>query len=376
MRTNKNGFSKLIFIRICCFFLVFLFMNSCRFCRSVSAEEKRHKIGVFGYTENKSDPLYKLYHNLQYAESVLPIEIVSGKAHSSEVENVKYLISQDVDGLILYIADENMLPTVCGLCEEAKVFWGIYLWQIQNEDIRSLCESSEYYIGNTFEQEEIIGYDMIKKAHELGYRKIALISEEKWNVTCAQREKGILDAMQELNGIEIVTTVRSIREKKDAMGITDKLVTAYPDLDCILIAGTKGTEIPEGIIAQIQECGKEDQIRLMSIDLPVDLQECFSSGILTVAYGLPSLSLDPVFLFYDLLNYVEGTPLSEEPTSYYLNGLMVDNKERAEELADFLDNPDQLFFDPGQISALRRKETPSLDEKEFQKFIIEYIEAL
>ena len=106
------------------------------------------------------------------------------------------------------------------------------------------------------------------------------------------------------------------------------------------------------------------------------MRECFGSGVLAAAYGLPALSLDPLFLFFDLYNFIEGYPLTGGPQSYYLHAILVDNIERAEALGDFIQAPDFRFLTKEQIHSLRKKENPSLDGERFQKFITDYIDSL
>ena len=81
-------------------------------------------------------------------------------------------------------------------------------------------------------------------------------------------------------------------------------------------------------------------------------------------------------MFFDLFNYIEGYPLTDGHQSYYLHAVPVDNKERAEALSDFIQNPDYHFLTKEQILSLRKKENPSLDGERFQKFISDYIDSL
>ncbi len=344
------------------------------YAREAKSEESIFRIGIVGISSTE-DTFSQLYFNLHFAETILPVTILEGRWDIPETESVRELIGQEIDGLMLFTSDEKILPTVCGICEEAKVHWGVFLWQIQDDDIRSLCESSEYYIGNTGEMEEQTGSEALRKAYDMGFRKTVLFSEERWNVTCMQREKGISDALKDCPGMEILHTVRAIQGWQDAETLTETLIAAYPEMDSILIAGTKGSNVPDGVIAGIRNAEKEKNIRLFSIDLPINVEECFSTGILAAAYGLPSLSLDPLFLFYALLNHVEGNPLSEQPQSYFLKGVLVDHTGQREKLVSFLSDPKQLLLDEDQIHVLCKKENPSLDEKGFQQFITEYLDS-
>ena len=132
--------------------------------RTPVKESVTYRIGIAGVT-HEYEPFGQLYNNLQATQEFLPFEIVEGSSDMSAADSVRNLIGQDIDGLMLFVSDENVLPTICGLCEEAKMPWGIFLWQIQDEDIRSLCESSPWYIGNTGEREEETGAEMIRRAY-------------------------------------------------------------------------------------------------------------------------------------------------------------------------------------------------------------------
>lgn len=93
---------------------------------------------------------------------------------NSQFTILNIFFPMDVDGILFAPTTNQVLPAICRMCEEAKVYWGIYLRSITDKEIEDFCKSSPYYIGNTYENEEDWAYQLAQSVLKKGYRKFAV----------------------------------------------------------------------------------------------------------------------------------------------------------------------------------------------------------
>lgn len=319
-----------------------------------------------------------LYTNMEILSELSSVEIAWNQSEdrNSTADSILYYVQEEIekgtDGILICPPNDQVLPMICRMCEEANVYWGIYFRSIMDENIRAVCEASPYYIGNAYEDEETNAYLLTKKMLEQGYRKIALLSEAKWDTTCTAREKGINRALEETDGAEIVVEARDIRSEEDAAAMTRSILDAYPEVDCVYLAGSTIRKAPEIILDTILEERKDGSVGLVTIDFSQSLTEDFESGVLKAAFGVPQFSIDAYYMAVSMINTLKGFPLSEDAESYCVPGLLVESKEQAEEIADATENPDHLFFAEEEVETLLFKwNNPALNAEEFQRIIEE-----
>ena len=96
----------------------------------------------------------KHLEKLANVEFVRADKLNSGTTKEQSIYNVENLLSKNVDGILFSPTSDQVLPAICRMCEDAEVYWGIYLRSITNKDIEAFCKASPYYIGNTYENEE------------------------------------------------------------------------------------------------------------------------------------------------------------------------------------------------------------------------------
>ncbi|WP_373212699.1 sugar ABC transporter substrate-binding protein [Ruminococcus sp. 5_1_39BFAA] len=317
-----------------------------------------------------------LNENLKHLETLANIEIVrtdganSGTSNEQSIYNVENLIEKNVDGILFAPTTDRLLPAICRMCEEEKIYWGIYMRSILDKDIEAFCKASPYYIGNTYENEEQGAYELAKSVLEKGYRKFALLSESRSDNTCRQREEGFQKALMEYPDAEIVAEARNMRSFSDIEENTQSIIQAYPDLDCIFLVGTKTVGGSEYLLKTIQAVRSTSRISLIAFDFSGHLTEDFQTGILKSAYGTMQLSMDPYYLAIKMINTLKGFPLEERSTSHYIEGVLITSEEQARELSPVIEDRSLLFFSDDFVeNTLFKWNNPSLDEEAFQQII-------
>jgi len=282
-------------------------------------------------------------------------------------------IAAGVEGLIVTPPTDSVLPTICTLCEEAGVYWGISLRSIADEEIKAIVEASPYYVGNCYEDEEETGYKAGKWMGEQGYKKIALISQAKGDTTCDAREVGLARACEEY-GIEIVAESRGFTQASDATSATESFLSANQELDAIFYAGTAATRAHEATVKAIQDAGREE-VKLVTIDFPEEMGRNFESGIQVYAIGLPSIPYDCLITIIKVINAIAGTPINDDgsPSSSTMSMLEITSVEDAFAYNDALYAEGYTFYDEEIITQyLFKWNNPDLNQESLQAIIDEF----
>lgn len=276
-----------------------------------------------------------------------------------------------VDGLLVCPPTDSILPTVAQLCEEAGVYWGIYLRSITDPEIKEMVESSPYYIGNCYEDEVAAGYEAGKFMGEQGYEKVAIFSQPKGDTTTDTREAGLAEACEEY-GIEIVGESRGPAQASDIVSATESFLAANEDLDAIFCVGMGIPGGHEQIVETIQKAGRD--VKFVTIDFPEKMVEDFESGTLVYAYGQVNLMFDTFIEITKLVNAVQGYPLEEDrPTSNYMNMVTLTSTEAAKEFSEVAGNPEYIFFTDDQLeNELLKWNNPDLNEATLQEIVNNY----
>lgn len=113
-----------------------------------------------------------LYTNMEILSELSSVEIAWNQSEdrNSTADSILYYVQEEIekgtDGILICPPNDQVLPMICRMCEEANVYWGIYFRSIMDENIRAVCEASPYYIGNAYEDEETNAYLLTKKMLE------------------------------------------------------------------------------------------------------------------------------------------------------------------------------------------------------------------
>lgn len=251
-----------------------------------------------------------------------------GASADATIQFVEDQIAAGANGIILSPPSDSVLTTVTTMCEEAGVYWGIAFRTIKDEDVKALVESSEYYIGHCFEDEEKTGYQVMSNLHNKGISKVAIISLAKGNNTTDLREQGAQRACEEF-GMEIVAEARDLTQASDATNAAESFLSAYSDLDAIFVVGATGAGIHEAVAKAIEDAGKVDSVKLATIDFPDSMAELFEKDILVTSSGAPSWGYDPYMITAALANTCKGNRISDTPLELEVLMYDIDNAETA-----------------------------------------------
>ena len=222
-------------------------------------------------------------------------------------------------------ASDSVLPRIKQMCEDAKIPWAIYYRSILDEDIKAEIEASEYYLGNTYEDEFMAGYQLTAKMGESGCKNIVLFSTALGDTTGAQREDGMNQACEEY-GMKVINEFRATAQASDAAQSIESVLTTHPEVDGIFIAaGTITPGILPAITSVLDQYGRQD-VKITIIDYPQGLQDAFANGYMLAACGGHNVT-DPLFAATMVLNKIKGTPLSEEPMSVRINQMILESEE-------------------------------------------------
>ena len=151
MKTLKDIFSYTIVATI---------LSSILFCPvSVVAatNEDILRIGGIDYSSQQNNTFYVLEQNLKVLEELAGVSFEASSpnqvfsTNETYISYVEQMIRDGMDGILICPTTDQVLPAICRMCEEAEMYWGNYFREIKDDEIRRLCESSPYYIGNTYE---------------------------------------------------------------------------------------------------------------------------------------------------------------------------------------------------------------------------------
>lgn len=368
---------KLCILSIVAFFLFFVVGD---FPAVFSSEQKDLplRIGLELQEADYNTSFHVLNENLKHLEKLANVEFIradsltAGISSEQSIYNVEYFLSQDVDGILFSPTTDQVIPTIRRMCEEAQVYWGIYFRSIEDADIEQFCRESPYYIGNTYENEKEIGYQLAISVLEKGYRNFALLSESKKNNTCRLREEGIQEALMEYPDAQILAEARSMSSAADVQNNIKSMLQAYPELDCVFLVGSTLVGAPHNALAAIRAMRSTSRLSLVTIDFSDSLVEDFHSGILKSSCGIVQLTLDPYYQCLKMINTVKGYPLEETSTSHCIPGLLITSEEQARELSDVIEDRSLLFFSDEYVeNTLFKWNNPDLDAELFQQIIDE-----
>lgn len=241
------------------------------------------------------------------------------------IQAYERLIAAGVDGLVVIPAADSVLPRIKEMCEKAEIPWSIYYRSILDENIKKDIEESEYYLGNTYEDEIMAGYNLTAQMGEAGCKNIVLFSTALGDTTGAQREEGMNQACEEYD-MEVINEFRATAQASDAAQCIESVLTTHPEVDGIFIAaGTITPGILPAITSVLDQYDRKD-VKITIIDYPQGLQDAFADGYMLAACGGHNVT-DPIFATSMVLNELKGTRLSEKARSVRINQMILESEE-------------------------------------------------
>ena len=294
-----------------------------------------------------------------------------GSSADAAVAFVENQIAAGADALFFGPPNDNVLPTITTLCEEAGVYWAICFRSIQDDEIREFVESSPYYLGRCYENEETTGYGIMKNLNEEGIKKVAIILMEKGNSASDQREIGVMKACEEF-GMEVVAEARSLTQASDITAAAESFLAAYDDLECIYVVSTTAGGAQEAVVKAIQDAGRVGEVYSATIDFPDVMDELFAAGVLKTASGLAHWGYDPFMTCVLLVNQVLGCPISDETVNIEMPMYNINDEESAKKWMDRFGDASTMYYTEDEMKMLVREWNPDLNAETLQEAVIEF----
>lgn len=286
------------------------------------------------------------------------------------IQAYERLIAAGVDGLVVIPAADSVLPRIKEMCEEAQIPWTIYYRSILDEEVKKEIEASSYYLGNTYEDEVMAGYNLTKKMGEEGCKNIVLFSTALGDTTGEQREAGMNKACDEY-GMTVVNEFRAVAQASDATQSMESVLTTHPEVDGIFIsAGTLTPGILPALTSLLDEYQRND-IKITIIDFPQGLQDAFADGYMLAACGGHNVT-DPLFSTSLVLNALKDTKLSDKAESVRINQMFLESEEDVINYFKYCENG-MSTYTPDEAKKLFFKfDTPELTIDSFKETAEEY----
>lgn len=346
-----------------------------------TADQKSTKVTPFkiavGLTDSGATMFSLMSNNLRTFVELAGGEVVFeggvGASADATIAFVENQIAAGVDGILLSPPADSVLPTVTTLCEEAGVYWSICFRDILDEEVKALVESSEYYVGKCYEDEEATGYQVMSNLNDLNVKKVAIISMPKGNTTTDLREGGAKKAGEDF-GMEIIAESRDISQASDATSAAESFLSAYNDLGAIFIVGATGAGVHEAVAKAIEDAGRQEDVKMATIDFPDSMGELFGKEILVTCSGLPSWGYDPFMSFVLLANTCMGQPVSEEKVTLTCSMFDINDLETASKWINKFGDASTLYYTGAEMKQLVKANNPALTAEVMQDLIEEFTE--
>ena len=148
---------------------------------------------------------------LDYASEVLGVEMVYNtniSSPESQITATENLIAAGCDAVAICNYSDDILPKIAKLCQENEVYFTLIWRSIADPEVKEIVESCPFYLGNTCEDEEKIGYRMGESLYNKGCENIAVITMEKGDATADARDAGFDRACEEF-GMNRISEVRN-----------------------------------------------------------------------------------------------------------------------------------------------------------------------
>ena len=288
-----------------------------------------------------------------------------------QIAFVENQIAAGVDGIVIAPAADSVANIINNMCNEAGVYWSIPFRTIKNEEIKTLLEGSQYYVGNCFENEEQSAYDVMQELNRMDIKNIAIISQAVGDTTADARERGVKKACEEL-GMEVVAEARALTQTTDVFSATESFISSHKDLDCVFILASTAAGSLEAVGKAIRQTGNK-RVKIACIDFQDGMVDLFNENLLVCASGLPHWGIDPFMATVKVTNAAMGYPISDTSFSTSMNMLILTNGDMAQKYDNAFKDVETMFFsDEDMVNTLMKKNNSSMDKTVFQEIVNSY----
>lgn len=296
---------------------------------------------------------------LDYASEVLGVEMVYNtniSSPESQITATENLIAAGCDAVAICNYSDDILPKIAKLCQENEVYFTLIWRSIADPEVKEIVESCPFYLGNTCEDEEKIGYRMGESLYNKGCENIAVITMEKGDATADARDAGFDRACEEFGMNRISEARNNAFTAEDATKAVENFLAAFPEMDGIYVTGGSGT-ILEGVIQGLALHGKTGEVKVACVDFIADLDKYIAEGAIDAISG--GHFVDPLFSYILMVNKLAGTPLSETCETINLNFVNLESPEDAVNYYTYVEG-DEYPYNAEEIRSMVKYFNPDM----------------
>lgn len=326
---------------------------------------EKFKIGVVIWST--VDDLGRASANmLDYASQVLGCEMVYNtniSSPESQITATENLIAAGCNAIAICNYSDDILPKIAKLCQENEVYFTLIWRSISDPEVKEVVESCPYYLGNTCEDEEEIGYRMGKTFYEKGSKNIAVITMEKGDTTADARDRGFARACEEFGMTRISEVRNNTLTAEETTKAVENFLASFPELDGIFVTGGSNT-ILEGVIQALALHEKTGEVKVACVDFISDLDKYIADGAIDAISG--GHFVDPLFSYMLMVNKLAGTPLSDQCETVNLNFINLESPEDAVNYYTYVEG-DAYPYNEEEIRSMVKYFNPEMTLEKLQE---------
>lgn len=217
------------------------------------------------------------------------------------ITNVDNMIAAGVDGILILGLSDTVFPVIAQKCEAAGVYFAFYD-HMPSDEALSRFKDYEYFAGVAATSDFNTGSNMGDYAAESGLKKAFIVTGLTTDNTHLNRTNGFISAFEAAGG-EVVAEGYGNMSRADALQMSDDLLTAHPDVDCIY--GTNG----DYAAATLESMEKHSNVsaKLYATDLDPDILTGLKDGKISAANGAHWINIDYTTAL--LVNAIKGNKI-------------------------------------------------------------------
>lgn len=290
-------------------------------------------LSIYSTTDATAGPMV---NNMQAACDGMGADLVVATDNSSletEITNIENLIANGCKAVFCLPYSDDAIPRIAKICENSGVYFGFYWYDLTEEATKKVCYDSDYFIGNIYEDDVWSAYTAMETLHESGASHIGMFGLPTGRTTTTKRDNGIKKACDEFDMDILVEDRVNIYTSDAASSSVESMVSAYADLDGIVIAGQTQNCLP-GVIQSLQNLGLAGKVKVSCIDFNENQTEYFKDGYVNGIVG--GHFTGAAWLAVLATNQLQGTPLTDEAVSIKDEFIVLQSAEDCENYNKYL----------------------------------------
>lgn len=290
-------------------------------------------LSIYSTTDATAGPMV---NNMQAACDGMGADLVVATDNSSletEITNIENLIANGCEAVFCLPYSDDAIPRIAKICENNGVYFGFYWYDLTEEATKKVCYDSDYFIGNIYEDDVWSAYAAMETLHEAGSSNIGMFGLPTGRTTTTKRDQGIQEACDEFDMKILVEDRVNIYTSDAASSSVESMVSAYADLDGIVIAGQTQNCLP-GVIQSLQNLGLAGKVKVSCVDFNENQSEYFKNGYVNGIVG--GHFTGAAWLAVLAINQLQETPLTDEPVSIKDEFIVLQSEEDCENYNKYL----------------------------------------